>query len=98
MSKRRTKIPTPTWEHEQTGITRKLDANRWQIWATAGILVLVFASLGVIGGRIDGSARASNVLPLPGGPDIKRLCAPAAATSMARFACSCPRTSAKSTG
>ncbi|MCH7953004.1 MAG: SurA N-terminal domain-containing protein [Chloroflexi bacterium] len=49
MSKRRTKIPTPTWEHEQTGITRKLDANRWQIWATAGILVLVFAALGVIG-------------------------------------------------
>ena len=49
MSKRRTKIPTPTWEHEQTGITRKLDANRWQIWATAAILILVFASLGVIG-------------------------------------------------
>ncbi len=49
MSKRRAKVPTPTWEHEQTGITRKLDANRWQIWATAGILLLVFASLGVIG-------------------------------------------------
>ena len=49
MSKRRTKVPTPTWENEQTGITRKLDANRWQIWATAGIVLLVFASLGVIG-------------------------------------------------
>ena len=49
MSKRRTKVPTPTWEHEHTGITRKLDANRWQIWATAGIVLLVFASLGVIG-------------------------------------------------
>ena len=49
MSKRRVKIPTPTWEHEQTGITQKLHANRWQIWATAVILLLVFASLGVIG-------------------------------------------------
>ena len=49
MSKRRTKIPTPTWEHEQTGITRKLEANRWQLWATVGIVLLVVASLGVIG-------------------------------------------------
>ncbi len=49
MPKRRTKIPTPTWEHEQTGITRKLEANRWQLWATAGIVFLVVASLGVIG-------------------------------------------------
>ena len=49
MSKRRIKIPTPTWEHEHTGITRKLEANRWQLWATVGIVLLVFASLGVIG-------------------------------------------------
>ena len=49
MSKRRTKIPTPTWEHEQTGITRKLEANRWQLWATVGIVLLVAASLGVVG-------------------------------------------------
>lgn len=49
MSKRRPKIPAPSWEHEQTGITRKLDANRWQLWATAGIVLLVFASLGVVG-------------------------------------------------
>ena len=49
MSKRRIKIPTPTWEHEQTGITRKLEANRWQLWATAVIVLLVVASLGVIG-------------------------------------------------
>ncbi len=49
MSKRRGKIPTPTWEHEQTGITRKLEANRWQLWATAGIVLLVAASLGVVG-------------------------------------------------
>ena len=49
MAKRRTKIPAPTWEHEHTGITRKLEANRWQLWATVGILLLVVASLGVIG-------------------------------------------------
>lgn len=49
MAKRRAKIPTPTWEHEQTGITRKLEANRWQLWATVGIVLLVVASLGVIG-------------------------------------------------
>ncbi len=49
MSKRRTKIPAPTWEHEHTGITRKLEANRWQLWATVGIVLLVAASLGVIG-------------------------------------------------
>ncbi len=49
MSKRRTKSPAPTWEHEHTGITRKLEANRWQLWATAVIVLLVAASLGVIG-------------------------------------------------
>ncbi len=49
MAKRRTKIPAPTWEHEHTGITRKLEANRWQLWATVAILLLVVASLGVIG-------------------------------------------------
>jgi len=49
MAKRRTKIPAPTWEHEHTGIARKLEANRWQLWATVGILLLVVASLGVIG-------------------------------------------------
>jgi len=49
MSKRRTKIPAPTWEHEHTGITRKLEANRWQLWATACIVLLVAAALGVIG-------------------------------------------------
>ncbi len=49
MSKRRIKIPTPTWEHESTGITRKLEANRWQLWATVGIILLVVASLSVVG-------------------------------------------------
>ena len=36
------------------------------------------------------------VLPDPGGPIIKTLCAPAAATSSALFAVVCPRTSRKS--
>ena len=46
---------------------------------------------------MDGIARASSVLPLPGGPVISILWPPAAATSSARLACSCPRTSARST-
>ena len=49
-------------------------------------------------GRMDGSRRASMVLPAPGGPIIRTLCPPAAATSSARLACSWPLTSAKSTG
>ena len=39
---------------------------------------------------------ASMVLPEPGGPIISTLCAPAAATSSARLAVVCPRTSRKS--
>ena len=42
------------------------------------------------------SRRASIVLPAPGGPMRSRLCPPAAATSSARRASSCPRTSARS--
>ncbi len=49
-----------------------------------------------MGGRIDGSRRASIVFPQPGGPTKSRLCPPAAAISSARFAASCPRTSARS--
>ncbi len=37
-------------------------------------------------------------LPAPGGPTIRMLCPPAAATSSARLTFSCPLTSAKSTG
>ena len=40
---------------------------------------------------------ASIVLPEPGGPSIRILCPPAAATVSARLAISWPRTSAKST-
>ena len=40
---------------------------------------------------------ASMVLPEPGGPIIRMLCPPAQATSSARLAVCCPRTSLKST-
>ena len=45
---------------------------------------------------MPGSRRASIVLPVPGGPASRRLWRPAAASSSARRARSCPRTSAKS--
>ncbi len=48
------------------------------------------------GGRRPGRRRASMVLPAPGGPIIRRLCAPAAAISRARRAPACPLTSARS--
>ena len=58
--------------------------------------VTSIASAGVIGGRIDGSRRASIVLPVPGGPWRKRLWPPAAATSSAGTSALWPRTSARS--
>jgi hypothetical protein len=51
-------------------------------------LVTSSASASVIWGRIEGKARASIVLPLPGGPLSSTLWKPVAATSNARFACS----------
>src|SRR5687767_1780695 len=45
---------------------------------------------------MPGKRAASIDLPVPGGPIISTLCAPAAATSSARFACCCPLTSLKS--
>ncbi len=50
-----------------------------------------------MGGRIVVMRRASIVFPEPGGPDIIKLCAPAAAISIALFATNCPCTSEKST-
>jgi parvulin-like peptidyl-prolyl isomerase len=47
---RRRKIPTPSWEHSDSGtLARRLDANRWQILATAGVVLLVLAALAVVG-------------------------------------------------
>ena len=48
------------------------------------------------GGRRPGRRRASIVLPEPGGPDINRLCPPAAAITSARLARGWPRTSPRS--
>ena len=48
------------------------------------------SSVGVSGGRIDGSRAASIDLPAPGGPYINMLCPPAAAISSARLALSWP--------
>ena len=64
--------------------------------ATECTLVASTASRRVSGGRMLGSRRASMVFPAPGGPVNKTLCAPAAATCNARFACAWPRTSARS--
>ena len=64
--------------------------------ATLCTLVVSSASSSDIAGRMPGRRRASMVLPDPGGPMSRMLCAPAAATSSARFAPACPRTSAKS--
>ena len=50
------------------------------------IRVTVIASARVSGGRIDGRRRASIVLPVPGGPESRRLCEPAAAIVSARIA------------
>jgi hypothetical protein len=47
-------------------------------------------------GRMPGKRAASIDLPVPGGPTISTLCAPAAATSSARFTCCWPFTSLKS--
>jgi hypothetical protein len=47
-------------------------------------------------GRIVGIRLASIVLPPPGGPSMHTLWPPAAATQIARFAASWPRTSEKS--
>ena len=64
---------------------------------TLYILVTSKASWLVMEGRIVGIARASKVFPPPGGPTKSRLWAPAAATSKARLAWSCPRTLPMST-
>ena len=64
--------------------------------AALWIFVTSIASSNSRGGRMPVIRRAIIVFPAPGGPMKRRLCAPAAATSSARLACSCPRTSEKS--
>jgi hypothetical protein len=64
--------------------------------ATEAIMETSSSSAGDSGGRIDGSRAASIDLPAPGGPIIKRLWPPAAATSSARLALSWPLMSMRS--
>ena len=64
--------------------------------ATEKILETSIASSRVRAGMIDGIARASSVLPVPGGPVISTLCPPAAAISRPRLTCSWPRMVEKS--
>jgi len=54
------------------------------------------ASVSLSAGKMPGRRLASMVLPVPGGPVISTLCAPAAATSSARLANGWPTTSAMS--
>ena len=54
------------------------------------------ASVSSGSGSSPGRREASRVLPQPGGPMKSNACAPAAATSSARRAAACPRTSARS--
>jgi len=64
--------------------------------ATPWTCVASSASRNVSFGKIPAKRFANMVLPEPGGPIISTLCDPAAATSSARFAIVCPRTSLKS--
>lgn len=64
--------------------------------ATECILVVSRLSPNDNGGSIEGRRLASMDFPLPGAPTRRILCPPAAATSNARFAFSCPFTSEKS--
>src|SRR6185437_6947767 len=63
---------------------------------TLWMRITSIASERLSGGRIDGRRWASIVLPVPGGPLSRLLCAPAAATVSASTASPWPRTSARS--
>src|SRR5437667_384062 len=85
------------WCGARNGRRATSDSPSARTPATEWILVVSSASSRLILGRTVGSRRASIVFPDPGGPIIRRLCPPAAATSSARFAWAWPFTSAKST-
>ena len=77
------------------GTARSRSARRRAAPATLWIRVTSIASSRDSGGRIDGSRRASIVLPVPGAPSISRLWPPAAAICSASSGASWPRTSAQ---
>src|SRR5213594_3627917 len=85
------------WCGARNGRRATSDSPTGSTPATEWIFVVSSASSRLIFGRMVGSRRASIVFPDPGGPIIRMLCPPAAATSSARLACACPFTSAKST-
>ena len=84
------------WCGARNGRRTTSDSRAFSTPATEWMRVTSSASSGVRGGRMDGIRRASIVLPAPGDPTMSRLCPPATATSIARFAPSWPFTSAKS--
>ncbi|KAG0764387.1 hypothetical protein G6F22_018233 [Rhizopus arrhizus] len=63
---------------------------------TEAIAASCSASVSSVSGNRLGRREANSVLPQPGLPISNRWCPPAAATSNARRACACPRTSARS--
>lgn len=63
---------------------------------TLWMRITSIASVRSKGGRIDGKRCASIVLPVPGGPLNRLLCAPAAAIVSASIASGRPRTSLRS--
>ena len=84
------------WWGERKGRCEMSDMPLPSFPATECIWVVSRLSASDSGGSIEGRRFAIIDLPLPGGPIIMRLWPPAAATSMARFTFSCPRTSLKS--
>src|SRR5712691_10499748 len=75
------------WCGARNGRRATSDSPSGKTPATEWILVVSSASSRLILGRIVGSRRANIVFPDPGGPTIRMLCPPAAATSSARLAC-----------
>ena len=84
------------WCGARRGLCDNRPAPRGSRPATLWICVVSSASWNVSGGRMPANRFASIDLPEPGGPIIRTLWPPAAATSRARLAVAWPRTSQKS--
>ena len=96
-------VPPPTkpaeeivWCGERKGRSVSIGVSECSSPVMLWIFVHSSASSKESVGNNEPMRRASIVLPDPGGPAISRLCPPAAAISSARFTCSCPLTSCKS--
>ena len=84
------------WCGDLNGLDVTSETPSGSIPATEWSFVVPIASSKESGGSIVGIRFASILFPVPGEPIIRILCPPAAAISSARFALSCPLTSAKS--